>query len=333
MPEEKEDSRRFRRVVYSFERWAKHRSTKRYLENMLSIPSSRIISSLSTPVVSVTVFSAIVGCYQTALETGALPSYLPSLLLSNPQPLGLTSFALSLLLVFRTNSSYSRFDEARKMWGGILNHSRNIMQQCVTTFPIGDTTAAFALGRWVVAFSYALAAAMQEDFPIRQEASKLLSAAELDMLMTAQNKPLKTLGVVSELVVQTDMTPFQRQKFQDEVTFFHDAMGGCERILKTPIPLSYTRHTCRFLIVWLTALPLGLWHDLRWSMVPITAIVALLLLGIEEIGVQIEEPFGLLPLDAICERIKIDVRDVLESSGSVRKIVSQLRSADLAEFS
>lgn len=52
------------------------------------------------------------------------------------------------------------------------------------------------------------------------------------------------------------------------------------------------RHTCRFLIVWLTSLPMGLWEQCGWSVVPITAMIALLLLGIEEIGVQIEEPFG-----------------------------------------
>ena len=46
-----------------------------------------------------------------------------------------TSVALSLLLVFRTNSSYGRWDEARKMWGGLLNRSRDIMRQSATCFP------------------------------------------------------------------------------------------------------------------------------------------------------------------------------------------------------
>lgn len=49
--------------------------------------------------------------------------------LNSPEPQGLTSFALSLLLVFRTNSSYGRFDEARKIWGGILNRARHIGNQ------------------------------------------------------------------------------------------------------------------------------------------------------------------------------------------------------------
>src|SRR5438132_1113421 len=43
-------------------------------------------------------------------------------------PLGHTvlGVALSLLTVFRTNSAYARFWEARTLWGGIVNTSRNL---------------------------------------------------------------------------------------------------------------------------------------------------------------------------------------------------------------
>lgn len=45
------------------------------------------------------------------------------------------------------------------------------------------------------------------------------------------------------------------------LTAFEDVLGGCERIYKTPIPVSYTRLTSRFLIVYLFALPFCLVHD------------------------------------------------------------------------
>ena len=41
---------------------------------------------------------------------------LPRLTINNAEPNVLTSFALSLLLVFRTNSCYGRWEEARKIW-------------------------------------------------------------------------------------------------------------------------------------------------------------------------------------------------------------------------
>ena len=81
-------------------------------------------------------------------------------------------------------------------------------------------------------------------------------------------------------------------------------MGACERIFKTPIPLVYTRHTSRFVGFWLALLPLAIWGiDNSWNhlaSIPSTAVIAFFLLGIEELGLQIEEPFGILPMEAFC---------------------------------
>ena len=43
-------------------------------------------------------------------------------------------------------------------------------------------------------------------------------------------------------------------------------------------------------------MPFTLWKSCHWAIIPVSTIVAFLLLGIEEIGVQIEEPFGILAL-------------------------------------
>lgn len=42
------------------------------------------------------------------------------------QPHTLLGSALGLLLVFRTNAAYQRFQEGRKLWESVLNVSRNI---------------------------------------------------------------------------------------------------------------------------------------------------------------------------------------------------------------
>lgn len=73
--------------------------------------------------------------------------------------------------------------------------------------------------------------------------------------------------MVTELIKQTSMHPLHAMMMQQNVQFFYDALGGCERIYRTPIPLSYTRHTCRFLLMWLTFLPLGLWTKLGFGVV------------------------------------------------------------------
>jgi putative membrane protein len=56
-------------------------------------------------------------------------------------------------------------------------------------------------------------------------------------------------------------------------------VGACERIIRTPIPLAYTRHTSRFMVIWLTALPLGLYETCSWGTIPLAVVIAFLLLG------------------------------------------------------
>jgi ion channel-forming bestrophin family protein len=89
---------------------------------------------------------------------------------------------------------------------------------------------------------------------------------------------------------------------QEQVTLFVNMAGGCERIQRTPIPSAYTRHTSRFLLTYVLLAPLQLWPALGWATPAVAPAIAFLLLGVENIGVQIEEPFRVLPLDAICRQ-------------------------------
>jgi hypothetical protein len=97
-----------------------------------------------------------------------------------------------------------------------------------------------------------------------------------------------------------------------------DALTACDRILSTPIPLSYTRHTSRFLLIWLLLLPFSLWRLCGWSMVPLTALIAFVLFGIEEIGVQVRVRVlaaarCLLPWAA---RLRLVVRVLVAAAGA-----------------
>jgi hypothetical protein len=90
---------------------------------------------------------------------------------------------------------------------------------------------------------------------------------------------LLTLQVLSHIIEGSGITEFQKLQMQENITTFEDILGGCERLLRTPIPVSYTRHTSRFLIIWLTILPYALWSKLGWATVPASAMISLLLLG------------------------------------------------------
>ena len=104
-----------------------------------------------------------------------------------------------------------------------------------------------------------------------------------------------------------------------------DCVSTCERIYNTPIPLAYSRHTSRFLVIYVSTLPLVLVGALRWVTLPVMLTVCWALFGILEIGNLVEEPFTavvsstsvlmhLLPLTEVCRTIRRDVRSIAQYS-------------------
>ena len=70
---------------------------------------------------------------------------------------------------------------------------------------------------------------------------EILPPEELSQLLASQHRPNFVLAVLSEMVASTCISSPQRFRMDQNITFFEDCHGKCERILKTPIPLSYTR--------------------------------------------------------------------------------------------
>ena len=118
--------------------------------------------------------------------------------------------------------------------------------------------------------------------------------------------------VLAELIEAADISDMQKWQMHQNLTTMHDILGGCERIFRTPIPVAYSRHTSRFVIIWLTVLPYALWAKFGWATLFVAPAIGVLLLGINEIGIDVEEPFSLLPLEAIADRCCQDVKQSIE---------------------
>ncbi|GIL87210.1 hypothetical protein Vretimale_14310 [Volvox reticuliferus] len=320
-----EEARRYWRTVYDFPQWQKHRSPYRFIERLFQLSQSHILQNALPAISWVTLVATLVAAYGTSYDQHLLPEGFPSIspnascsaFISN------TSVALSLLLVFRTNSSYGRWDEARKMWGGLLNRSRDIMRQGATCFPDDQVEAKKALARWTVAFARALRIHFQPEVTLESELKNILTPAELEMLAKSQHRPVRAIHVISQIILSVPMSSIHQMQMSTNLTFFHDVLGGCERLLRAPIPVSYTRHTARFLFAWLTLLPFALYPSVGWGVVPVCTGIAAVLCGIEEIGVQCEEPFGILPLDVICNRIQADVMATLKDDADTKTVLAE----------
>jgi putative membrane protein len=276
---------------------------RKWTSHLLDIEGSMVREILGRVAASV-VWSAIV---TAAYMTG--PDYIRQFSISSTAH-ALTGTVLGLLLVFRTNSSYDRFWEGRKQWGGIVNESRNLSRQ-VSVWLATDPALVREVISWVIAFPFAT---MQR---IRGKEGlglvvKDLDSTDVKAVESSRHLPLAIARIISSrLLAARDRSlidGLQLASLDKNVQLLIDYCGACERIRTTPLPFAYAVHLRRVLIVYCFTLPLALVNEFGWATIPTSLVISYALFGIEEIGVEIEDPFGYttndLPVEKICSGIE-----------------------------
>jgi putative membrane protein len=218
--------------------------------------------------------------------------------------------SLGLLLVFRTNASYDRFWEGRKLWGGIVNETRNLGRQAASWLSADHDLASQTI-HWTIAYAYATMSRLREAKDFGQMQTQL-PVTEASSALSSGHIPLAVLCRITDLIQvarQRDLIDsHQLQSMDQNVQLLTDYCGACERIRSTPLPFAYAVHLRRALMVYCFTLPFALVDRFGLVTIPVTLVVAYVLFGIEEIGVEIEDPFGEdtndLPLEKICTTIE-----------------------------
>jgi putative membrane protein len=232
----------------------------------------------------------------------------------------ISNIVLGLLLVFRTNTAYERFWEGRKAWGTLVNTVRNLSRQilvAITEQDIEDHQGKIAAVKLLPAFAIALKLHLRSE-PINAELEAVLSAEQFNRLKTMNHPPLEIgFWISSYLQRQFQQEKLDRYQLGNMIQLLNqmvDVVGICERILKTPIPLAYAIHLKQLLLIYCLSLPFQMVAQLEWMTAPIVTLISFTLLGIEEIGIQIEDPFGHdsndLPLDNICSAMLRNIEDL-----------------------
>jgi ion channel-forming bestrophin family protein len=236
------------------------------------------------------------------------PDFPIDFLHSKPVAHTLVGVALGLLVVFRNNTSYDRFWEGRKLWGSLVNSSRNLIRGA--SVYVGPDQG---LAKLVHAYVLALKQHLRGNLDI-SEIKGLIPEAIYERAKHAGNPPTILAYHMSAWLVQHHrdgkMDSYVTQSLEKHIREMVEAQGGCERILRTPIPFVYAVHIKQLLFLYLVTLPFTLVNELQWMAIPSVAVIAFGLLGIEEASVEIEDPFGDdpndLPLEAICATIGRD---------------------------
>ena len=274
----------------------------RWTDHLFQVRGS-VLRQVAGRVLLFVAWSAVVAAVHLLVRPVGVPSTVHTLV----------GVALGLLLVFRTNASYDRFWEGRKAWGGIVNDARNLAR---TTS--GDLAASPARADrilcWTAAFPHACMHALRGRADLGGMAASL-PGREVAETLAAPHVPTAVARRVSDelaAAVRTgELAPVQAMHIDRHVAGLVDAVGACERIHRTPLPFAYMVHLRRALILYCATLPFALVEQFGWSTVLDTLMVTFVLFGIEEIGVEIEDPFGTddndLPLEAICGAIERQV--------------------------
>lgn len=229
--------------------------------------------------------------------------------------------ALGLLLVFRTSASYDRYWEGRRLLGMLVNRSRDLQRQA-TAFIDGDGDEARAdraeVQRLVVAFFALLRQYLRSERDLGKLGATLTDAerAALEPVAVRPNLAVAWLTQRLAACLRAGRLSERALEMMDlNVTSMVDSWGGAERIMKTPIPFAYAQHIKAFLSLFCFTAPLALVESLRWGTPLAAAVLAFGMFGIEQIGVEIEDPFGYdandLPVDAIGDVIARDTRAIL----------------------
>jgi putative membrane protein len=231
----------------------------------------------------------------------------------------LLGFIISLLLVFRTNTAYDRWWEGRKMWGSMVNDSRNFISKLsvldLTTeerdyfenhFPLFTVCAKELLrGQRMMTPEF-----LSTEDRISFEKSTHQS---LWVILSLREKlqDLKQRGVMESL---------ELSMLNQNLDKLVDSLGACERIRNTPIPFSYSLFIKKFIFIYVITMPLAFVELFGYFSAFISTFVFYALVSMELLAEEIEDPFGKdendLPTDALSETIQRNTSELLKNKKS-----------------
>ena len=199
-----------------------------------------------------------------------------------------------------------------------INHTRDLVRMASAYYDregVPDTIIKkdlerVAMATWAVVRSMKrhLSPEWEDEESFQKELCEKLPEKQAEMILAAKHRPNRALQDLSFAIEALPMSFLRKNEIHKAVTILEDSLGSSERLLTSPVPLFYSRHTARFAFLWLLLLPFALYGQFgdtwnHFGVIPATASISLALFGIEDLATQLEEPFTLLPMQAFCDKI------------------------------
>ena len=253
-------------------------------------------------------YSGIIGYLEVEYWQLADSSYVKNITIMH----GMLGFVISLLLVFRTNTAYDRWWEGRKMWGALVNNSRNFAIKLSAM--LQDEKDRNYFRKMIPGYASVLHKHLNDSDTSKQLFDDV--DLEIDHHKHRPNQVAKVLfQKINDLYVSKKITGDQLIILNAEVLSFTEICGACERIKNTPIPYSYSAFLKKFIFFYVMTLPFGYSFSLGYYVAPVVVFIFYVLASLELIAEEIEDPFGTdendLPTHKIAENIKKHVEEIL----------------------
>jgi len=226
------------------------------------------------------------------------------------------SLTLGWLLVFRTNSAYARWWEARSLWGTLVNASRNLALKLRCFARLTESDTQFLQSRI-------------SDFPtVLMRHLRMSPQAGLDTRADggSSSNDHQPVVIVHEIYDWLASHKANGKIDGDELRIIDmelakllEVCGACERIARTPIVRSYRIFARQCILLFLMTLPWGIISDFGWWTIPLSTITAYFMIGMEVVAEHVEEPFGLdeddLDLEGLCKTIATSAKEIFARKG------------------
>ena len=283
-------------------------NTKDWFTFIFKFHKSDTFRTLLPIMVAIGAYAGIIGYLE--IEYWKLPqeSYVKNITIMH----GMLGFVISLLLVFRTNTAYDRWWEGRKLWGSLVNNSRNFAIKLSAMLKDESDRAYFR--KMIPGYASILHKHLNNNDTGKQLFEDV--DLEIDRHKHKPNQVAKMLfHKINDLYDSKKITGDQLIILNAEVQSFTEICGACERIKNTPIPYSYSAFLKKFIFFYVMTLPFGYAFGLGYYVVPVVVFIFYVLASLELIAEEIEDPFGTdendLPTHKIAENIKKHIEEII----------------------
>lgn len=274
--------------------------------------SRQVMKTLTPTLVFMAIYSSLV-CY-LVLDYIKMPdlSFHPSIAMHS-----LLGIVLGLFLVFRTNSAYDRWWEGRKLWGSLVNSTRNLALKLNAYLSHENHEDREWFSKMISNFVMATKESLRRGVKLHD--LDAVSEEFIEDLKKYNHKPNRISALlyqrVNGLYKEGKISGDHLINLDKELKDLIDVMGACERIRNTPIPYSYMMYIKKFIFIYIITLPFGFVVDSGYFTILIVLLVTFVLMSVELIAEEIEDPFGLdpndLPTDELALKIKDNVAEIL----------------------